>query len=346
MAICKPAQLTASLANPDPSIDIILVYGSDSGLVSEIADKFANALLNHINPSSEVQRHDIDTLLADPDRLADDYYAVSMFTASKIIRLSGTNRKNLLGALKPLLEQPNKDTKIIIEQSALKKDSALRKTLEKSPNCLVVPCYQDNKLALECLIDEEIVQQGIMISADDRKILLEGLGENRLASRAQLQKLALYAYQSKTLGRNDIISLTGDISAIAVDDIIDSAFTGNYQTISNKLNRLVVQLGSVDPILIMAHRHCMTLHQAKCEMENGATADQTLKIFRPPLHFSRKEKVVQSLRMWGSTSLLQAARKFSDNILEARKNTQLATAMLSATLLAISAQSRRQMQRH
>ncbi len=340
MAQKKASDVDRFIASPDKSIPLILLYGPDRGLVSERADKLAAGFnINHDDPMSAF-RFEADDIASDPGKLSDEAYAISMFGENKIIRIKGATRKNILIALKPVLESPPPQCWIIYEGGDLKRDSALRKLIEKSGNAMALPCFHDSVAALDQLIREEITTQNLTMDADTKNYLRSMLGEDRRASRNELNKLALFAHGEKTITREQITALLGNVSAVANDDIIDAACQGRTDFLQTRLDQLFESGGAPDMLIWALLRHFQMLHQFRATMAStGSRPASIIAAARPPIHFSRRDAVSRSLQKWRLSKLEIALTRINKAFFETRSKPALARSIAATTLLAIALQA-------
>ncbi len=340
MAQIKVANVDHYITNPDKSIPLTLLYGPDQGLVSERAQLLAAKLNPNADEPLSVSRYEAEMLASDPGKLSDDAYSFSMFGDNKLIHISGTTRKNLLVAFKPILENPPQKCWIIYEGGDIKRDSALRKFLEKSVSAITLPCFQDNSAALEQLIREEITSNNLSIDTDTKNYLKSLLGEDRRASRNELKKLALFALGENSINREQITNLLGNVSTVVNEDIVDAACLGQTDFLRSKLNQLFEAGGAPDMLVWATLRHLQILHYFKATM-NGSNAQPSSIIAnaRPPIHFSRKNKVIASLQKWSLSKLEIAMVRLNKAFYETRSNSNLAKSIAATTLLAIALQA-------
>ena len=90
----------------------------------------------------------------------------------------------------------------------------------------MLACYPDSDKDLPRLIDAEMQAAGLTIAPEARAALVPLLGGDRLASRSELQKLALYAHGKQRVEIEDVAAIVTDASALALDALIDATFTG------------------------------------------------------------------------------------------------------------------------
>ena len=102
---------------------------------------------------------------------------------------------------------------------------------EKSPAAAVIPCYADNERDVMRLIERALKDAGLTIEPDAREELMGLLGADRLASRAELDKLALYAQGKGRIGLADVQAIIADASALVLDDAIDAAAAGEREAV-------------------------------------------------------------------------------------------------------------------
>src|SRR5215470_12296006 len=131
MVAIKAHQATAFLKAIEPRIVAVLVYGDDTGQVSEHARTAAQALAARSSPPGEILRVEDADLDADPDRIHTELQTVSMFGGSRVVRTSA-GRKINAQFLKPLLEPGATTGTLVVEAGALRPDESLRKLFEGS----------------------------------------------------------------------------------------------------------------------------------------------------------------------------------------------------------------------
>ena len=191
MAQIKANGVDAYVKRPDPRHKLVLIYGPDTGLVSERAAALAKASGADLNDPFSTIRMASDDVAADPSRLADEAHTVSMFGGTRLIWLSGHTARNLVNSVQPLLDLPPEDALVLIEAGDLKKSAPLRTRIEKSDHAVALPCFQDQEQAIDQIISEEMQQAGLNIPNDTRMLLKSHLGGDRMASRGEVKKLAL-----------------------------------------------------------------------------------------------------------------------------------------------------------
>lgn len=325
------------LANPKFEHLVYLFYGPDPGLVNERASGLAEKSGVDLSDPFCLLKMTADDATAEPGRIVDEANTISMFGGKRLIRISGQTRRDLMKALKPVLDNPPQDAMIIVEAGDLKKSVALRRNLEAHPKSLCIPCYQDTVAALEMLIDQEIVANGLNIDRDTRAELRSMLGDNRQLSRNELKKLALYCHGKDTVSVENVRAVVGDGASLVLNDVIDAASCGNTQKLQSILPKAIETGTAPDMVLSAALRHFQMLQQMRSQMENGRQqAGSVIGSARPPIHFSRKDAVTNALTTWTMPRIIKAMARLDTTMLECRRNSSAAASIAGTALLAIS----------
>ena len=346
MAQCKAHQVDQFLARPDPAYRTILIYGPDHGLVSERAKDFAKATkVDLADPFSTISL-DADEVAADPLKLADEAHTISMFGGNRLIWIRGNTQKNFANAVKPVLETSPQDAWILIEAGDLKKSSALRNAVEKSSSGIALPCYQDNDAALNRLIDEVLADHSLSIGPDARERLKQLLGGDRLASRGELEKLALYCSGAdddrKEVSIADIEAIVGDASMTLLDEVLDAVSLGNVAGMERAVGRLYGSGTTASTLLIVLLNHFHNLHRARAMVEQKrSSVASAVQSMRPPVSFTRKGAISQSLQIWTLASLERVMDRLNEANRTARLSTELAESLAGTAMLAIALEARR-----
>ncbi len=92
MVALSAKDIGAFLARPNPAQPIILVFGSDAGLVRERADALIASAVDDVNDPFSLVRLEGDDLAADPARLVDEAMTVPLFGGRRAIRVKAGGR--------------------------------------------------------------------------------------------------------------------------------------------------------------------------------------------------------------------------------------------------------------
>jgi DNA polymerase III subunit delta len=338
MVAIKAADVDAFVKRPDLRRPVVLVFGPDTGLVSERVNALVNASVDDSNDPFALARLESEDVGADPSRLVEEALTMPLFGGRRAVWVKAGSR-NIASAVETLLTAPIADCRVVIEAGDLRRNAPLRTLCERAKNAATLPCYADSERDRERLIDEEMREAGLSLAPDARALLIPLLGGDRAASRNEIRKLALYAHGTKQIGVDDVTAVVSDASALALDDIVDAAFAGRPAEFEAQLAKARTAGSTAGSILFNAQRQLAQLHKWRLAIESGAAF--SLDQAQPPLHFRRKELVGTALKMWNAARLAAAMSDLAGAVLESRRKPELAEIIAERALLSIATQSRR-----
>ena len=343
MAQKKAHEVDSWLRHPDPDVAIVLFYGPDRGLVAERARAFVDAVgLDAADPFSSI-RIEASELEATPGRLIDEAATVPMFSARRLIWVKGAAaHKQLAEDVKALATSPPRDSVVLIEGGDLKKGAALRAAVENGRSAMALPCYADEGKAIDAVIDDILRRENLTIGLEARQALRANLGGDRLASRSEVEKLALYCRGGGEIRVEDVRAMIGDVSGLGIDDAVDAVLSGNGQAFDASFTRLVSSGTSPFLVLAAAMRQFQLLQLMRGEIDTaGKSAAAAVASARPPVFFSRRRLVEAALQRWSAPALARALERLQATILLTRQRPDLDVATSRQALIALLVESAR-----
>src|SRR5512135_666906 len=311
MTAIKASDVDRFIAKPDPAQPIVLVFGPDAGLVRERVDALIRASVDDPTDPFALARIEGDELASNPSRLVEEAHTVPLFGGRRAVLVKAGSR-NIASAVETVIAAPSNECRIIIEAGDLKKTAPLRTLCEKAKVAVALPCYVDNERDLARLIGEEMRAANLTIARDARAALLSLLGGDRLASRNEIRKLALYAQGQKNIELADVIAVVADASQIALDGVIDAAFAGRTAEVDSEFAKARAGGSSPAAIVSAAIRQVANLHKIKLAIESGDSIEFAMKRSAPPVHFTRERYVSEALRVWSPSRLLRAMEQLAE----------------------------------
>ncbi|MGH6859995.1 MAG: DNA polymerase III subunit delta [Phyllobacterium sp.] len=343
MAQKKAHEVDSFLKRLDRSYPIVLIYGPDKGLVSERADLFITLTGLAKDDPFAVIRLDADLVQAEPGRLSDEANTISMFGGERLIWVRNAGaQKGLVSAISHLAKDPPAATFILVEAGDLKKGAGLRGVVEQSASAMALPCYSDDARGIDSTIEDMLSKNGLQIALDARSLLKESLGGDRLATRAELEKICLYAHGKERITVEDVRSVIGDVSATSYEAIVDALLIGNMADFTHAFDRVIGSGSSSFLILNTAIRQFQMLQTLRYGMEtDGRNAGAAVAAARPPIFFARKKLVETALQRWTVSSCAKAIERLQKTVLESRRNAALAVPLIRQSMIALTAEAAR-----
>ena len=339
MVAVKAGDVEGALKRTDARTPVLLFYGPDAGLVSERARVAAERAVDDPADPFQLIRIEGDAIASAPGRLADEAATIGLFGTRRAIWVKPTAR-NLAPAVEAVLGAPFQDTVVVLEAGDLAKSSPLRGLCERSPRALALPCYVDNDRDLGTVVDDTLRAAGLTIGREARAVLLASLGGDRLATRSELTKLALYAHGRREVTLEDIDAVVSDVSSLALDNIVDGAFAGDVAAVDEGLQRVTGEGTPPSVLLGAALRHAFALLPASQAVAGGRGIGEVVASWRG-LHFRRQTLVKGQLGLWRPPALTRVIAALQAAILGTRRSPDLGAALAGRTLLDIAAAARR-----
>ena len=326
---------------------VFLIYGPDRGLVAERAAQIAAKTDIDLADSFALTRLDVADITSDPGRLIDEVNSFGLFGGDKLVWVRGAaNEKALVEGLQIIAQTPPENCTVIIEAGDLKKGSALRKMAEPARTVAIIPCYQDDAKALNTLIDIELAAAGQRITPAARQLLSESLGGDRIASRNEIRKLALYCLHEPMIDESHVTEIIGDASAISTDEVIDAVLSGEPDAFLHAIQKIITSKTPVFLVLQSCMRQFQQLEQMRIEMEERQQqAGQVMQSHGRGIHFRRKPIIERALRNWTSRDIAREASRIQSTILQSRQKAALEDNLAIQTLLSTTLQSARRNRR-
>lgn len=332
MGALKAHEVSRFVDRPDLEAGIILAYGPDAGLVRETGQRLARRYAGNDADSMNLVVLDGAELDADPSRLAVEAKTTSLFGDRRVIRVRSAG-KSLVMPLTELRDDPG--SIIILEAGNLTPKDPLRALVEAAKLGRALPCYPDNDELLGRLISETFSKAGIRADQDTVAALRDTLGNDREITRRELEKLVLFAADSKLLTRNDILTLCADNAALVLDEVVDATGTGHAANLDTALERAIAQSVNAQQILASALGHFTTLRRWRVEVDTGKSPGAVLDSARPKPHFSRRSSLERQLRLWSDDALSAALDRLQLAVADSRKRYALQETLSRRALLAI-----------
>lgn len=343
MSEIKSHEFDGFLQRPLRDNRLYLVYGPDRGLVSERASQIAAKTGVALDDPFSLIKLDASDLQQSPGRLLDEVNTIGLFGGEKLvwIRASGTE-KTLVDSFSALAQQPPDGSYVIIEAGDLKKGTGVRKIGETARSVVAIACYSDDARALNGLIDHELGQEGLRITPAARQRLNEALGGDRIASRNEIRKLALYCRGLAMIEEEHVSEIVGDASAISVDDAIDAVLKGDVDGLQHAIRKITASKTAIFLVLQACLKQFQLLDLMRAEMDDRRQQpSQVIATLGRHLHFRRKPLVEAALKTWTLPAIGRELGRLQTAIYQSRTRQSLEDSIAMQTLLAITLQSAR-----
>jgi DNA polymerase III subunit delta len=332
MVAVKSHEAERFVARPPPHIFLYLVFGTDAGLVSERARKIISRAVDDSKDPFQLVRIGGDELANDPARLADEANTIPLFGGRRAISIEAQG-KAFVAAFAPVLGAPPRDCTMVIEAGALKKDAPLRTLCERERNAAAIQCHPDSAKDIAQLIDAEISAANLSIALDAKAFLASQLGQDRLSTRSEIEKLVLYAHGAGEITLDHVAAIVCDASNLIAGEAADAAFDGRFPALDASLRHIFAGASDYHALLAAALRHALDLHRARRDPDEGPHEGFG---FAGAGFGQQKEAFERHLRAWTRPSLGRAIDTVAEAVAGARREPKLGPSLAARALWTIA----------
>lgn len=292
-------QIPAFLKSPTKDCWGVLVYGPDEGQAREHARAIAGiAVKDPQDPFSSVELEE-DALKAEPARLHDELFALSMLGGERLVRLSASTDAtgNLLAEVYGQGKKP--EAYLIVTAGELPARSALRTLFESHDKLAALPCYKDEGYQLDALIGNALRGANIRAEREVVQYLAANLGSDRRVTLGELDKIVLYCGEGGQLSLDEAMDLVGNSAELTLDDLCNALADGNIRAVDRIMQKLLRE--NVQPIQVLRalQRYFIRLHLAAVTMrQRRQTAEQVIQEMKPKVFFKQVPVLRRQLGLW------------------------------------------------
>ena len=332
-------RVEAFLRRPDPAIQAVLLYGPDGGLVRERADAVAGTVCPDLRDAFLVAELPASALAADPARLADETAQISLMGGRRVVRVRDAG-DGVAAIFARFLAGAPGDTMVVVEAGDLPGRSSLRRAFDEAPTAAAIGCYPDGPRELAAVIRDSLGGYRVTASPDAVAFLVEHLGSDRLLTRAELEKLALYAGDGGRIELDDARLAIGDSAAIELDDAVLAAAGGDATALERALGRVFQEGESPVTVIRALLRHLHRLHLLAARVAAGESVEPVMRAARPPIFFKQLENFRRQLGVWRLAALGRQMQALADAEAQMKTTGLPAETICRAAMLATARMAR------
>lgn len=306
----KAGAVDGFLAKPPDNLRLALIYGPDTGLVRERAKRLSRVIVPDAADPFRLVEMTGDQLLADPARLNDEAAAIAFGGGRRVVRIENAGNRQA-DIVKSFLDNPVGDALIIVEADSLPKSAKLRAAAEKSGIAAALPCYADEGRRLDDVIRESLAAEGLQAAPDTIAYLAENLGNDRMTTRSELTKLALYARPRDGEARGPVTveeaaACVGDNTALTLQNLADVVAMGDPKAAERILTLIFNEGIAAVGVVRVLSQHFNKLLLARVRLSRGEQAPRVFPSVGLRAQGPRLGQLQAQLNGWSEGGLRRA----------------------------------------
>jgi DNA polymerase-3 subunit delta len=294
-----PQRVTAFLRDPG-GCRVVLLHGEDHGMIRDRAAALVRAVAGSTDDPflvAELGREDAS-------RLVDEANSLPLTGGRRVVRVREA-ADSLADRVSAILKGAA-PALVVLEAPGLATRSRLRSVVEGAPDGAAIGCYPEEGRALADTIRAVLAEARVSIDTDALAWLSDHLGEDRVSTRAEAEKLALYAGPGGRINLDDAMACAGDLAGLSLDDALFAATAGDVARTDRALELAMAAGATPVGVLRAGLMHLQRLHRIRLVVEYGSSVADAVKNARPPIFFRRVAAFSRSVELWPSAALMAA----------------------------------------
>ena len=341
------AKVARFVAEPDPGLAVILVYGPDRGLVASRFEAIARTFADDLADPFQVARLDGPSLRAAPERFWDEVLAQSLTGGRRLVLVRDAG-DGLADDLARYLSGeggadsgPGTSAMLILEGGELAARSRLRKLVEGAEGAASVACYALDGAELREFIQAVLARDGVEADRAAVDYLAYALGDNHALRESELAKLVLYCGPGGHLSFDEVVACVAPTAEAALSELALAIGSGDLAVVERQVARAWAEGISPVAALRAVQSHFHRLYRTSRRLAGGVSPDQAMAGLRPPVFWKEKQRVASQLRIWSGDRLKPVLSRLLAAEIDLKTTGMPAEAVCHREFLAVARRARR-----
>ena len=294
-----------------------LLYGKNEGLIEETIEKSLKPIL-----SKNIFNYEEKEILDDINTFQENLINRSFFDNEKLIIIKRTSDK-LFDLINKLIHKNIEDVSIIFVSKVLEKRSKIRNFFEKSSDAICVAFYEDNIQTLTSIAQKFLRERKVNISQKDLNLLAERAKGDRINLSNELEKIANFSLNKKTVRINEILKLSNLSENYDISELVDSCLSKNTKKLNKILNENNFSQEDCVLILRVFLSKLKRLQGLYLDPNIKTNIEKALSSYKPPIFWKDKEIVRQQIKILDIKKTKELIQKTNEIELIVKKNSAI-----------------------
>ena len=290
--------------------NLFLFYGENLGLKNELKDK-----IKFQNKNAEIINLSQDDIINNIDNFFNEILNISLFDEKKIYFINHVNDK-ILEAIKKI--EPKIDSqKFYLMSELLDKRSKVRNYFEKSNNCGIVACYNDNEISFKKIIIERLKNyKGV--TTENINLISDKCNLNRDKLNNELYKIYTF-FLEKNIDRNKLEILLDNKINNDFSLLKDEAFNGNRIETNKLLSDTIIETEKNVLYLNIINQRLLKLNEI-FKLIGKTNLEKAIDMLKPPIFWKDKPAFLKQAKKWNMNKIKKILSKTYNLELEIKSN--------------------------
>ena len=278
---------------------IVLIYGENLGLINDLKKKLANEV-----SKNQITKFLQDDLVKKPELLYNEINNTSLFNDKKYLFIESVNDK--IYKIIEKIESNLGTNRIFLFGNNLEKKSKLRSNLEKSKECDVVACYQDNEITIKNLIVNKLRNYS-GLNTQNINTIIHFVGLDRVKLNNELDKIKLF-FHDKTIEINQLENLLNYKEESDFNLIKDTALKGDKKLTNELLGITFFEIEKIPLYLTIISQRLNRLKEM-VTLSTNSNSDNAIEKMRPPIFWKDRPNFLHQAKHWNVEKINKGLKK-------------------------------------
>ena len=304
--------------------NVFLFYGENQGLKKDFKEQIKNYYNNN-----EILNLFQEEILKNSSLLVNEIKNKSLFNDEKIIFINEANDK--IVSIVDDLFNIIKDEKIFIFADNLEKRSKLRNIFEKSKDCGVVPCYQDNEITIRKIVSSELTNfKGL--TPEIINTIIQNTGLNRDKIHNEIEKIKS-CFKEKIIDTQKLEQLLNIKVNENFNALKDEALKGNQKNTNRLLADTIFEFENSVYYLNLINQRVNKLFEIEDLKKDNSNLEMIIANLKPPIFWKDKPIIIEQAKKWNKDKLKLAQQKTFDTEIKIKSDSTIRKDLLIKNLL-------------
>ena len=313
-----------------------LFYGPNFGKIESCIDILKKKLVSFDKSLRFLSFFQDDFLNHSFTELVSQNTQVDIFGNKTSLIFSLSDLKVSSEIIKVISSQDLNIQNIILKTGPIQKGLKIRSFFEDSPECVIVPCYEDSLTEKKQIITRTFINENIKISSDHIDILSSQISSERLILINELNKLILYI---KSTQKNviDALSILSDKDSQDLNNLVYLLASKEKNAFWDEFLKLQQTFSDQVKFISIFSKHLEKILFVKNKILLGYTPSNAMKSLRPPIFFKQEAAFLSQLKLWSYKSLTKIIKHLhfcQMSILKNEKSSEFSFLTLITKILA------------
>ena len=304
--------------------NVFLFYGENQGLKKDFKEQIKNYYNNN-----EILNLFQEEILKNSSLLVNEIKNKSLFNDEKIIFINEANDK--IVSIVDDLFNIIKDEKIFIFADNLEKRSKLRNIFEKSKDCGVVPCYQDNEITIRKIVSSELTNFKGLTPEIINKII-QNTGLNRDKIHNEIDKIKS-CFKEKIIDTQKLEQLLNIKVNENFNALKDEALKGNQKNTNRLLADTIFEFENSVFYLNLINQRVNKLFEIEDLKKDNSNLEMIIANLKPPIFWKDKPIIIEQAKKWNKDKLKLAQKKTFDTEIKIKSDSTIRKDLLIKNLI-------------